>query len=89
MLINGQKAPVLGRVCMDQCALDVTGIPSVQEGSVVTVYGRDAGAVLPIEQIAEWMDTIHYEVVCSIGHRVPRVYLDGEKQVSMVDYLTY
>ena len=74
MLVNGQKAPVIGRVCMDQCLLDVTDIDGVTVGMTVTVFGTDHGAYLPVEQLAAWQDTISYEIICLIGKRVPRIY---------------
>lgn len=73
MLINGQKAPLIGRVCMDQCVLDVTDI-TVNEGDEVTVFGEG----LSTDVYASFMDTINYEAVCMVGKRVPRVYIkDG------------
>lgn len=87
MLVNGQFAPVIGRVCMDQCMLDVTGIPGVEAGSVVTVFGRDGSTVLPVEDIAALGATISYETVCLIGKRVPRVYLQNSKVVGHLDYI--
>lgn len=74
MLVNGKKAPLIGRVCMDQCMLDVTDI-DVQVGDTVTVFGEG----LPAEQYAAFIGTIHYEAVCAVGKRVPRLYIqDGE-----------
>ncbi|MGI6264483.1 MAG: alanine racemase [Acutalibacteraceae bacterium] len=87
MLVNGQKAPVIGRVCMDQCMLDVTGIPGVKAGSVVTVFGKDGDALLPVEDFAALDGTIHYETVCLIGKRVPRVYLRGGRVVDRLNYI--
>ncbi len=74
MLVAGRKAPIVGRVCMDQCVLDVTDIPDACEGMTVTVFGRDGDAVLSAEQVADWKATISYELVCQITDRVPRVY---------------
>lgn len=87
MLINGRFAPVIGRVCMDQCMLDVTGIPGVEAGSVVTVFGRDGDQVLPVEEVAALCSTISYETVCLIGKRVPRVYLKHGEVVGHLDYI--
>lgn len=87
MIVNGRFAPVIGRVCMDQCMLDVTGIPGVEAGSVVTVFGRDGDAVLPVEEVAALDNTIHYETVCLIGKRVPRVYLQNGAVVGHLDYI--
>lgn len=74
MLVAGKKAPVIGRVCMDQCMLDVTDIPDVYEGMTVTVFGEDGGATLAVEEVAAWQNTISYEIVCLVSKRVPRVY---------------
>lgn len=52
MLVRGQRARIIGRVCMDQLMLDVTHIPDVEEGDVVTVFGRDGGAFLPVEEVS-------------------------------------
>lgn len=76
MLINGNPVPVIGRVCMDQCMLDVTGL-NVSVGDTVTVFGDG----LSVDTYAAWMGTINYEAVCLIGKRVPRVYLQGGKRV--------
>ncbi|MCI9405611.1 MAG: alanine racemase [Oscillospiraceae bacterium] len=75
MLVHGQPAPVVGTVCMDQLMLDVTGIPNVQAGDEVVVFGRDQHGRLLIEELAQEEKSIHYEVMCLIGKRVPRVYL--------------
>ncbi len=76
MLVNGKQAPVIGRVCMDQCMLDVTGL-DVSVGDTVTVFGDG----LPTEEYADFIGTIHYESVCAVGKRVPRVYIQNGKAV--------
>jgi alanine racemase len=73
VLIHGQEAPILGRVCMDQCMIDVTHIPHVREGDEVVLIGRQGEATLTAEQVAERLGTINYEVVSEILARVPRV----------------
>lgn len=87
MLVAGHRVPVLGRVCMDQCMLDVTGIPGVREGAVVTVFGRDGDQVLSADELAAWCGTINYEIVCLISRRVPRLYLRRGQVVACVDYV--
>ena len=77
MLLHGKKVPVIGRVCMDQCMLDVSGVPA-RVGDIVTVFGD----TLTTEQYAAWMHTINYEAVCLIGKRVPRVYMENGEAVS-------
>lgn len=71
MMIRGQKAPVLGRVCMDQCMVDVTHIPGVCRGDEVIVMGEGVDT----ETVARLSDRLHYELICDIGVRVPRVYV--------------
>lgn len=75
VLIHGRKAPVVGRVCMDQCMIDVGHVPDVFPGDEVVFFGRQGEAVLPVEEVAEAIGTINYEVVCMVSGRVPRVYL--------------
>jgi alanine racemase len=75
MLVRGQSAPVAGRVCMDQMMIDVTAIPSVSLGDIVTIFGQSSDAFQSVDTIASLMGTINYEVVCLIGKRVPRVYM--------------
>jgi len=70
MLVRGRPAPVVGVVCMDMTMIDVTGIDGVEAGEEVIVFGKD----LPAEQLAEWAETIPYEIMTSISQRVKRVY---------------
>ena len=67
--------------------IDVTGIPGVQEGDIVTLFGEQDGAVLPVEELAELTGTINYEVVSVLGRRVPRVYLENGEECAVVDYV--
>lgn len=73
VLVHGQEAPILGRVCMDQCMIDVTHIPQTRVGDEVVLIGRQGDATLTAEQVAERLGTINYEVVAEILARVPRV----------------
>jgi alanine racemase len=73
VLVHGQEAPLLGRVCMDQCIIDVTHIPHVRVGDEVILIGRQGTASLTAEQVAQRLGTINYEVVSEILARVPRV----------------
>jgi len=73
VLIHGQEAPILGRVCMDQCMIDVTHIPQTRIGDEVVLIGRQGNAELTAETVAERLGTINYEVVSEILARVPRV----------------
>ncbi len=87
VLIRGQKAPILGRICMDQLMVDVTGIGGVQLGDDVVLVGRDGDEVITVEQIAEAAGSFNYEFVCAISRRVPRYYLRDGKTVHTVHYL--
>jgi alanine racemase len=75
VLIHGRRAPVVGRVCMDMCMVDVTDIPNVRPDDTVTIYGRDGREILSIEETAYAAGTVQYELLCAISERVPRVYL--------------
>lgn len=73
VLIKEQKAPIVGRVCMDQIMVDVTSIDGVKIGDEVIVFG---GEQLSINIVADWMETINYEVTCLISKRIPRIYIN-------------
>lgn len=74
VLIKGQRAPICGRVCMDQCMVDVTDIPGVKIGDTVTLLGKDADEEITMEQLGELSGRFNYEVACLITPRVPRIY---------------
>ena len=74
LLIHGKRAPILGRVCMDQMMVDVTEIPDVKVEDVVTLVGRDGNASISMEEIADPAMRFNYEMICSVGKRVPRIY---------------
>ena len=78
VLIGGQSATVVGNVCVDQCLVDITGLSDVSEGDDVLLFG---GPELPVEEVAEHLGTINYEVVCMIGKRVSRIYWRSEEQL--------
>ena len=87
VLIHGQKAPILGRICMDQMMVDVTAIPGVQVGDRVTLVGIDGEEAITMEQISAQADSFNYEFVCGISRRVPRLYVQGGKTIHTVHYL--
>ena len=87
VLIHGQKAPILGRICMDQMMVDVTHIPGVQVGDRVTLVGTDGEETITMEQISAQADSFNYEFVCGISRRVPRLYVQGGKTIHTVHYL--
>ena len=74
VLIHGQFAPVLGRVCMDQIMVDISHIDNVQIEDVVTLFGRDGENFIPVEEPADMAASFNYEFVCSLSRRVTRVY---------------
>jgi alanine racemase len=74
VLIHGRRAPVVGKVCMDFIMVDVTHIPRVSAGDEVILMGRQGKEQITPEEIAEKIKSISYEVLCSIGKRVPRIY---------------
>lgn len=76
VIIHGQYAPIVGRICMDQFMVDVTEIEGVKQGDLVTLLGRDAEAYISAEELAEWSHSFAYELVCTVGKRIPRVYLE-------------
>jgi len=80
MLIQGRRSMVIGRICMDQTMLEVTKIPSVQVGDIVTILGKDNHEQITATEMAEWIGTISYEVVCGISKRVPRIYFDPTEE---------
>ncbi len=86
VLIRGQKAPVLGRICMDQFMVDVTDIPDVRLLDTVTLMGEDGGVLLRMEELAALSGRFHYEFACDISKRVPRVFYKGGKPVSVRDF---
>ena len=77
VLICGKKAPILGRVCMDQMMVDVTDIPDAREGSLVTLIGKDAGESITMEQLGDLSGRFNYELACNINRRVPRIVCGG------------
>lgn len=85
LTLRGQRAAVLGRVCMDQLMLDVSHIDGVRIGDVVTVFG--AAPSLSAEEVAAANGTIGYEVICAIGERVPRIYRENGETVDTLDNL--
>ncbi len=87
VLIQGQKAPILGRICMDQLMVDVTDIPGVAAGDKVVLIGSQGEQTITMEQIAEAAGSFNYEFVCGISRRVPRLYRRGGHTTHSVHYL--
>ncbi|MCR4400667.1 MAG: alanine racemase, partial [Syntrophomonadaceae bacterium] len=76
-VVKGQRVPCIGRICMDQCMFDVTDVPGVAEGDQVVLFGRPEDGVTA-DELAAALGTINYEIVCMVGPRVKRVYLDAQ-----------
>ena len=86
MLIHGKKAPVLGRVCMDQFMVDISGIPGAMEGDKVTLLGADGQERITAEELGELSGRFNYEFVCTLGKRIPRVYRRNGEITEVKDY---
>ncbi|MBO5565153.1 MAG: alanine racemase [Lachnospiraceae bacterium] len=78
-LIRGKRAPILGRVCMDQMMVDVTDIPGVEYGDLVTLIGKDGEEAITMERLGDMADRFNYELATLISDRVPRLYIQEER----------
>ena len=86
VLIRGKKAPILGRVCMDQFMVDISGIPEAAEGDRVTLLGADGLERITAEELGELSGRFNYEFVCDLGKRIPRVYRQNGEIAEVKDY---
>lgn len=86
-LVDGVKVKQLGRICMDQCMIDVTNVNNINIGDEVTLFGSSGDGNIPIEDIASKMGTINYEIACIVGKRIPRIYIRDGKPVRSINYL--
>lgn len=84
MIVSGTCVPVIGRICMDQCMIDVTNVHNINTGDEVIIFGADK---ITIDDVAKWLETINYEVACVIGKRIPRIYTREGKAVKVLNYL--
>lgn len=82
VLIRGKRAPIVGRVCMDQFMVDVTDIPDVRVGDEVTLIGADGGARITLEELGEKSGRFNYEFACDLGKRIPRVFYKNGKRIA-------
>lgn len=87
VMINGRPAPVCGRICMDQTLVDVSDIPDVKLGDVVTVYSNEIEGGCSVTEAAKRIGTINYELLCAIGTRVPRIYIENGAPIEMHRYI--
>lgn len=86
VLIRGKRAPVIGRICMDQFMVDVSAIDGVKTGDQIVLVGRDGDEFLSVEEVAGLAGSFNYEFVCDVGKRVPRVYYEKGRPVETKDY---
>ena len=87
VLIHGKRCPILGRICMDQMMVDVSGVPEAVSEDPVVLIGKDGEAVMSVEEVADAAYSFNYEFVCGIARRIPRVYVRGGKVVEQKLYL--
>jgi alanine racemase len=83
VLVRGRRVPVVGRVCMDQLMIDLSGVPGAARGDEVVLYGAQGEEAVTVEEVAGALDTISYEILCAVGKRVPRLYL-REGRVTLI-----
>ncbi len=86
VLVHGQRAPILGRVCMDQFMIDVTHIPGAAQGETVTLIGCDGDEQITMEELGVLSGRFNYEFACDIGKRVPRIYKKGGEILCIEEY---
>ncbi len=86
VLIHGKKAPILGRVCMDQFMVDISEIPEAMDGDKVTLLGTDGTERITAEELGELSGRFNYEFVCDLGKRIPRVYIQHGEITEVRDY---
>jgi len=83
MLVDGRRVPILGRVTMDLTMVDLTDVPAARVGDEVVLFGDQGEATLPLEEVAQGSETIPYEIMCTIGKRVTRIYVRGGRPVKL------
>lgn len=84
---RGKKIPVIGNICMDQCMVDVTGIDNIEVGDEVYLFGDGSHGEPSVDEIAQMIGTINYEVICILSKRVPRAYIKNNEVIHIRDYL--
>ena len=86
-LVNGVKVPIIGRISMDQLMLDVTEAMPVHVGDEVVFYGRQGTETIHVDEVADTLGTINYEVTCMLSRRVPRIYMKEGKTTKIINEL--
>ena len=84
MLVRGQRVPIVGRVTMDLTMVDLASVPDARVGDEVVMFGEQGGASLPLDEVARGSETLPYEIMCTIGKRVTKIYLRGGRPVKLV-----
>lgn len=87
VLVRGQRAPIVGRICMDYSMIDVTEIKGVETGDEVVLYGRQGEDMIPVDEVASLLGTISYELLCAVDKRVSRFYMQDDKVVGFRNLL--
>ncbi len=88
VLANGEEVPIVGNICMDQCMIDITDINGdVKVGDEVILLGKQGDKTISAEDLANKIGTVNYEIVCVIGRRIPRVYIQDNKVSKVLNYL--
>ena len=87
VIINGQYAPIIGRVCMDQFMIDITNVPDVSLRDEVILIGGKDDKYISVEEVAAPAESFNYELVCNISRRVPRVYFENGTDTVCANYL--
>ncbi len=85
--INNKRAPIVGRICMDQMMVDITGIDNANIGDEVVLFGYDNESYPRVEELASLLGTINYEFICMMGRRIPRVFIKDNEIIEIKDYL--
>lgn len=86
-LLHGKRVPQIGRICMDMCMIDVSGVTDAKVGDAVTVFGEDGSERIEVDSLSGRLNTIPYEILCGINKRIPRIYMDGENQTEILQYI--
>lgn len=93
VLIRGKRVPVVGNICMDQCMVSLLPLgndaQTIGAGEEVVLIGRQGKQLISVNEVAKWLDTIPYEIICMLSNRIPRVYIEKEKQVKVWNPLLY
>ncbi|MGM9523811.1 MAG: alanine racemase [Faecousia sp.] len=86
-LLHGKRVPQIGRICMDMCMVDISRVPEAQVGDTVTIFGTDGDDSIEVDSLSCRLNTIPYEILCGINKRIPRIYLDGENETEILQYI--